>query len=1015
MAQEIPHFIEKLTTAEGLSSNRINDMVQDDNGFLWVATSDGLNRFDGTEVTQYYYHNNINSLPHNYVYCLKKLPGNWLAIGTQAGLSFYDGNSGTFHNFYYTGGNGLDEYNNAIIELETDAAGNLWAASPNCVYVFDTRRALKKVFTSPFTEADARKKRLRFAEKIVPLPAGPVLLCLYDGWYISPANAGSMTKLCASSFKMQFGFLKDSAREPPARKNEQYFPASSIFKVFERYFIFIEPRIDSLFLLDENGRRLCRCFFPYNKFPYVSWSQRVAVLDSGRILFLFHNKGLAVIPVSWQNNRPELHALSPLLFESSEYNNGLADRQGNWWLATTEKGVEKISPHKQSFKGGVLTDSSTGKPFSGELVSLNRYRNSLWLSTYGDGFFNVDLLSGWQQQYHLQHTSDDTWANFIWNTRQVSADTLWVGTQAGMFWYCISSRRHGRLPAYPGKPAALDSVPITIQFTDSHGLTWMGLGKGRGLCCFDGARRSFTYFRGSLPGSYPLRYPVCMTEDGKGNCWFTNDASTVLVYWNRGTGRFQCIALPAAQRKLLSNLYGICCEGDSILWLGTIASGLLKFSVLKNTLTIYGHDRGLVNSRITSIYEDSTRRLWLVTEGGLSCFDPVTETFANYTENDGLPLRTPTAFFYYDTAGKQLYGGGHGAYFYFNPQRMNTGRAPQKTTITSMEVNGRSFMPGADGPLAFSEQQNDITIHYAAVDLASGPETNYAYKLIGEDTGWVMAGHQRQINFSHLSPGRYTFMVRSGNSSGAWSKASASISFSISPPFTQTIWFYLLILLGMGAVFYLLYRFRLRQILRTEQIRAEISRNLHDEVGSTLTNISLGSLLAQKQLQGEGPVNKLLERIYQDSQTVSQTMREIVWSINPKIDTLGEALPRMLQYASELLEAKNIELEAEIAPEIEQIKLTMQRRRDLYLIFKEAVTNLARHSNAGRAAIRFHLSANILTMTVADNGAGFNGSTSFTGNGLKNMKERAENHQWQLTIQSHPGEGTTLILKAVIA
>ncbi len=332
-----------------------------------------------------------------------------------------------------------------------------------------------------------------------------------------------------------------------------------------------------------------------------------------------------------------------------------------------------------------------------------------------------------------------------------------------------------------------------------------------------------------------------------------------------------------------------------------------------------------------------------------------------------------------------------------------------------MEVNGRPFVADPGKPATLSIQQNDITIYYAAVDLSSGPDIRYAYKLIGEDTAWVMAGRQRQINFSHLSPGHYTFMVRSGNSSGIWNREEASIRFYIRPPFTQTLWFYALILLGMGAVFYFLYRFRLRQMMRTEQIRAEISRNLHDEVGSTLTNISLGSLLAQKQLQGDAPVNKLLERIYQDSQTVSQTMREIVWSINPKIDTLGEALPRMLQYASELLEAGNIELEAEIAPEIEQIKLTMERRRDLYLIFKEAVTNLARHSNASRAAIRFRLSGNILSMTVADDGAGFSGNPSFTGNGLKNMKERAARHQWQLTIQSKPGEGTTIALKALIA
>jgi signal transduction histidine kinase len=212
-----------------------------------------------------------------------------------------------------------------------------------------------------------------------------------------------------------------------------------------------------------------------------------------------------------------------------------------------------------------------------------------------------------------------------------------------------------------------------------------------------------------------------------------------------------------------------------------------------------------------------------------------------------------------------------------------------------------------------------------------------------------------------------------------------------------------------------MHRFRLRQLLRTEEVRAEISRNLHDELGSTLTNISLGSLLAQKQLKQDSAIHRLLEKIYQDSQTVSQTMREIVWSINPDIDTLGEALPRMLHYASELLEAKGIELQAEMAPEIEQVKLGMQQRRDLYLIFKEAVNNLARHSDAAHAGIRMRLSGNTLLMTISDDGVGFAKNGSFMSNGLRNMMERAKSHQWQLNIQSEPGTGTILILKAAIA
>lgn len=331
-----------------------------------------------------------------------------------------------------------------------------------------------------------------------------------------------------------------------------------------------------------------------------------------------------------------------------------------------------------------------------------------------------------------------------------------------------------------------------------------------------------------------------------------------------------------------------------------------------------------------------------------------------------------------------------------------------------MQVNGRPYAYTGQ-PSKFRSGQNDITIHYTAIDLVNGPATQYAYQLLGEDTAWIMAGSQRQINFSHLAPGKYTFMVRAANNSGVWSSETASIHFDIRRRFTQTAWFYVLLLLAMAAAFYGMYRFRLRQLVRTEQIRSEISRNLHDEVGSALTNISLGSLLAQKQLVKDETISRILDRIYQDSQNVSETMREIVWSINPKIDTLGQALPRMIQYASELLEAKDIELQAVIAAGIEHVKLSMQERRDLYLIFKEAVNNLAKHSKATQVKINFHLRGNGLAMLISDNGTGFPAEMRENGNGLKNMQERAQNHHWQLAIQSAPGEGTTIVLKAQIA
>src|SRR5436305_5986219 len=170
-----------------------------------------------------------------------------------------------------------------------------------------------------------------------------------------------------------------------------------------------------------------------------------------------------------------------------------------------------------------------------------------------------------------------------------------------MFWYKISSQKYGRLPAYKDKPSVIDSVPITTQFTDGHGLVWIGLGKGKGVCCFNNKNKSFVYYEGSSEHGFPLRYPTSIAEDAHGNLWFVNDGSATLVYWVRAENKFKTIALPAAMQKQISTLNGIYYENDSVLWLGSVTSGLIKFNPVSGSVLVYGHEHGLNNSHITSI------------------------------------------------------------------------------------------------------------------------------------------------------------------------------------------------------------------------------------------------------------------------------------------------------------------------------------------------------------------------------------------------------------------------------
>jgi len=1004
IAQGIPHFVEKLTINEGLSSNIITGLVQDDNGFLWIATPDGLNRFDGTETVHFMHTQDSNSLPHSYINCLLKLPGNELAVGTSAGISFFNTSAGVYRNFYSHHQPSLDLYNNTIIQLIADTHGNCWAASRGCIYIFTPRHQLKKIIPSPFTETNAARERLSFVEKMLPLSNGDVLLYLNTGWARYSATADSLIHYQRPPPYLPVG---DASAWPPGR----------LFKIFNQHLVSIPPGKDSLVICDEQGREESSCYFPYNKYPFISWSQQLVAIDSSNLLLLLHNYGLLIIPLRWNSGAPRLTTLSPLLFDESEYQAALRDHQGNWWLATTKEGLQKISPSRQYFIGSNLIDRQTKRPTRYEAMSSVRLGSTLWVCTYGEGFFEIDLTTGRQIQHKLTGTGDDTWSNFVWNISPQNKDTLFLGTQIGLFWYRTGTGGAGRLKGYAGAPPALDSVAITTQYVDSHGLLWMGLGKGKGLCTYDRDTHRFSWYPGNTTDGYPLRYPTDVAEEANGDLWFTNDASTLLVHWDRKSNHFTKVSLPAADQRRAGPLRGICCQADTVLWVGDVTGGLLKFDPRSNTLSSYDREHGLNNCHITDIRKDGQQRLWMVTEGGLVCFDPNTETFANFTAKDGLPVTYPTGNLFYEPLAKRMYAAGHGAWFYFDPGNISPGQPSKRTFITAVQVNGAPWRLESDKPLVFHSQQNDITIQYTAVDLVDGSSTRYLYRLIGADTGWMTAGKQRQINFSHLPPGNYTFQVRATGNPPTGSSAAnttapnaAAISFRIDPPFAQTAGFYAVLTGIIAAGLLSLYIYRQKQQSRTSEIRSEISRNLHDEVGANLTNISLSSLLAQRQLSNQGAVSSILERIYQDSQLVSESMREIVWSINPEIDTLGEALPRMLHYASSLLETNRIELQAEIIPEVERLRLTMRQRRDFYLIFKEALNNMVRHSKATRAMVQFYLSGRSLCMKIADNGTGFDTATNIPGNGLRNMRERARQHRWKLEVRSRFQQGTTITL-----
>jgi signal transduction histidine kinase len=288
----------------------------------------------------------------------------------------------------------------------------------------------------------------------------------------------------------------------------------------------------------------------------------------------------------------------------------------------------------------------------------------------------------------------------------------------------------------------------------------------------------------------------------------------------------------------------------------------------------------------------------------------------------------------------------------------------------------------------------------------------YAYKLEGSGNQWSLLGKARVLFLSRLSPGTYTLRIRAGDLYGHWSEKEYVLPIRITPPFWNRWWFYVACSILLVVAAYSIYRFRLNRILSEQQLRNKIARDLHDDIGSTLSGIKLFSGIARKKLEEEkSTALDIVERIGERSESMIDAMSDIVWSINPRNDTVETMLVRMKQYAAEMLDSKNIHYKFETGNQLSRLKLGLDIRKDLFLFFKESVNNISRHANASVVDIKLESAPHRLLLTVKDNGVGFaREALKSQGNGLYNLYDRAQKMNGKLEILSRPGDGTTIIL-----
>jgi signal transduction histidine kinase len=406
--------------------------------------------------------------------------------------------------------------------------------------------------------------------------------------------------------------------------------------------------------------------------------------------------------------------------------------------------------------------------------------------------------------------------------------------------------------------------------------------------------------------------------------------------------------------------------------------------------------------------EDHSGNIWFNSDYLLHCLDTRTKTFSHYGLADGLFGNAPTDGLSVLPNGEIIVGF-QNAFNYFNPALLRRNITPPPVVITAIKVLDKEHPPGE--PLVLHPGDNMLSIEFAALNFSQPERNRYAYKLEGFDPDWNYTDRPLAI-YTNLDGGRHTLRLKAANNDGVWNETGATLEFRVVPPLYQRWYFYLaLVLLGAGIT-YAIARYRYLQRRRLDDFRERLARDLHDEMGSTLSSIRFFSDFAQTQVADAKPETlPVLQRISQSATTLSESMQDIIWAMKTRNDHLEDIASRMTEFGLRLLEARGIRFKTHIDEHFPVKRLLPEQRRNLYLIFKEAINNAAKYAGCTEVELIFEVVHGVLTLQITDNGQGFDPASKEAGNGLYNMRQRAAEIGGRLKIISAPGKGTKVELK----
>lgn len=997
-------------TNEGLSQGKIKGITIDKRGYLWVGTKDGLNRYDGKEFITYRHDSkDSNTISGNYLWRVYADSKNRLWVSSEYGkIDMIDLSTGIIRHIH----KGFDISNNEnkyyTYAIKEDIFGNIYIAGK------------------------------------------------HGKCFIVESKTGFQLQSAATTYP----FLKDYINDNKRAIHEQYF-------LFPNDSTIALKKSDSLYILTKEDIVTGNKPQAFNIKGYFIFGYNRGSMHNGSSAILRYKNGV----IERYNQNKKVFDFTIQLRDKADIGRSVIDTCHNLWYLTTDnqfiirvglttKLVDTFSLNWQDVNNNARYDS--------DYLFIDNNQN-IWITTSGYGLYKLNTkhvlfkpfptiisesrkkINQYPIRYDLpgkpksyDHQAAKEWEKYL---QYLPDKGLFRGQRLvydknGYFWLSKNIKNTEKNYLIKIKPDSSRNW-IEVMKTPFHGYIYIdnenniwvsGTNKNNqpGLLCYEQKEKKITEyaFPNYVPYSpYNTVSDLYQANDGK--IWF---ATTSGVYALKPEQKKWTYFKATNRGKSLSSniVLSVCpdpVKPDSFLWLGTDNGGLNKFNKKTKEFTCYNTQTGLPNNVIYSILSDNHDNLWLGTNNGLCLFDPQTgRSLRTFTYKNGLPSNEFNRYYYSKDENNNLYLSTAGGYITFNPDDYYKNLTPSNIVINNLKVLGENvsyYNPTQNyellkpiescRELVFDHHQNMFTVGFALFDFSIPEENVYKYKLEGFNDDWIYAGTQREATFTNLSPGTYTFKVVGRNSNYVWSNEPATIQITILAPWWSTWWFRLCMILVVIGVLYSLYRLRTNQLLKVERMRNDIAQDLHDEIGSTLSSISLYATVMQKTSDELSKKSgTLLNKIEQNTSEMMEAMNDIVWATKTDNDNLEQVVDRMRAFSAITAEAKGITLEFNVERKAERVKVSMQQRKNIYMMFKEAVNNAIKHSNCNKVIVTVLFTAKKLQISIQDNGIGFDieemhkNNNSLSGNGLDGIERRAQQIGAICSINSTRGIGTVI-------